>query len=386
MFRKSVVITLCMVTLLTGCTGLSRMLAPEPPAFGKVGDGSLNTVLKYFKDKYDVPAVTAFVMQNGVVLEKGAVGKRIKGKSTEVTLNDHWHIGSLTKAFTATLAAKLVEENLLDWNTTISDVFPELNGTIRQEYKTVDLVELLSHTSGLDDINESAALFYDKSSLPLTEQRRKYVGEALVAPAKIAVRGKHTYSNAGYTIAAAMFEKLTNKSWETLMREYILTPLGMSATIFTIPGTAGQIDQPRGHVYDWGWEVFDHGGEFLDNPKLVAPAGIMSTTLDDYSKFAAATLEGAKGTGNIISAESYAKLFAVVPDSGSPYALGWGNIDGLLTHTGSNGRWNAIAAIHPVDNYAIFIVTNMGGGNDQASEHLLGETLNFLTNRVKASH
>ena len=41
--------------------------------------------------------------------------------------------------------------------------------------------------------------------------------------------GEFSYSNAGYLVAAAMAEKLTGQSWETLMGERLFAPLGMSS-------------------------------------------------------------------------------------------------------------------------------------------------------------
>lgn len=385
--------------LFTGCAGLknesSEAQAPvsestpvsEPASeFGTVGDGSINTFLQSYREKYDFPAVAAFILQGDEITEKGAVGERIKGEGTQVSLDDKWHIGSLTKAFTSLLAALLIEDNVLDWDTKIIDVFPELKGTILPEYESVDLVELLSHTGGIGDINESAYYYYVASTAPVVEQRRQYVGEILAVSAPNAVRGKHTYSNAGYTIAAAMFEKLTDKSWETLVEEHIFTPLGMEDTIFSLPGEAGKVDQPRGHMYDQDWMVFGPGDQYSDNPALIAPAGIMSTTLEDYSKFAAAMLEGAKGEGNLVSAESYEKIFTVVPDSGLSYALGWMvDASGVIFHTGSNTMWYAVMFINPADDYALFTVTNMGMGNDNAADRGLGDILRFLIQRISAS-
>jgi CubicO group peptidase (beta-lactamase class C family) len=56
----------------------------------------------------------------------GAVGVRKYGTDTPVTINDQFHLGSDTKAMTATMLATLVEEGKLSWGTRLEQVFPDL--------------------------------------------------------------------------------------------------------------------------------------------------------------------------------------------------------------------------------------------------------------------
>ena len=79
----------------------------------------------------------------------GVSGKRQADQSIAVILHDRWHIGSLTKSMTATIAMKLVEQGLIKLDSTILDVFPNLVGQIKSQYETVTLGQLLSHTGGL---------------------------------------------------------------------------------------------------------------------------------------------------------------------------------------------------------------------------------------------
>jgi CubicO group peptidase (beta-lactamase class C family) len=41
-----------------------------------------------------------------------------------VTLDDRWHLGSCTKSMTASLAAMLIEDGLLRWDTTVGEILP----------------------------------------------------------------------------------------------------------------------------------------------------------------------------------------------------------------------------------------------------------------------
>ena len=51
--------------------------------------------------------------------------------------------------------------------------------------------------------------------------------------------GKHLYSNLGYVVAGAMAERVTARSWESLMQERLFAPLGISSADFGAPGVPG---------------------------------------------------------------------------------------------------------------------------------------------------
>ena len=73
-------------------------------------------------------------------------GRPKRGDPTPMTTNDVFHIGSCTKSMTATLAAMLIDEGKLRWDTTIADIFPELKGRMDKQYETVTVEQLL-HSS-----------------------------------------------------------------------------------------------------------------------------------------------------------------------------------------------------------------------------------------------
>src|SRR5262245_2077398 len=76
---------------------------------------SLDALLEPIRAKHNVPALAAaFVRPEGTVAA-GAVGVRKSGGTEAVTLDDRFHIGSCTKAMTATLIAILVERGKLNW-------------------------------------------------------------------------------------------------------------------------------------------------------------------------------------------------------------------------------------------------------------------------------
>ncbi len=71
------------------------------------------------------------------------MGTRRAGLNIPVTINDRFHLGSDTKAMTALLAAMLVEEGKLHWDTPVKEVFPELAEKMDPGLRGVTLEQLL---------------------------------------------------------------------------------------------------------------------------------------------------------------------------------------------------------------------------------------------------
>jgi CubicO group peptidase (beta-lactamase class C family) len=92
--------------------------------------------------KQEVSALAAAIVTSDGLVSSGVAGFRKKGSPEPVTLADHWHLGSLTKAMTATLAARLVEEGTVTWNDTPWPADPSA-----KEPQAPTLADLLNHST-----------------------------------------------------------------------------------------------------------------------------------------------------------------------------------------------------------------------------------------------
>ncbi len=324
------------------------------------------------RERFGVPALAAAVVRSNRLVGLGCVGVRKQGEATPVSSADCWHLGSLTKSMTATLAAVLVEEGRLSWQTTLAEVFPTLAGTIQEDWRGVTLEQLLAHRGGAPADLEPGGLWarlWQLAGSP-REQRRFLVEQLTARPPATRPGTTHEYSNAGYALAGAMLEEITGRSWEELMREKLFQPLGLRSAGFGPPAASGQVNQPWGHVFR---TTFFRGtraepvppGPGADNPPAVAPAGAVHASLTDLAAYAAFHLAGARGIGSGLRPETFAKLHTDV--AGQGYALGWvvarrpwagGR---TLSHTGSNTQWYANLWLAPERDFAVAIVTNVGG-------------------------
>lgn len=309
-----------------------------------------------------VPALGAAVVSSRGLEAIGAVGVRRWGAADTVSADDQWHIGSCTKAITATLVARLADRGVVGWETTIGSVF---RGTIDPGWRDVSLLWLLSHRAGAPgDLDEASWQQMVRRGGSPKRQRRWFVERLLSRPPASRPNTSTVYSNAGYLIAGVMLEIVTGRAWEDLVRHDVFDPLGMTRTGFGAPGTPGRLDQPLGHVRGPdGWVPVLRGPRD-DNPAATGPAGTVHTTLADWARFVAAHLRGENGDQTFLSRAAWRRLHA-------PGGEGWGYTPGwvvgdepwaggaYLHHLGSNNFWLAEATLLPGKDLAVLLVTNV---------------------------
>ena len=323
-------------------------------------------VLETARERHHVPGIAALVQAGGATAT-AAVGVRAEGHPEPVTVDDLWHLGSDTKAFTATLLARLAERHVLSLDDTLAACFPALATAMDPAYRQVTIAQLLSHTAGLPSLDGPLDRLAFRLAIgggdDVRAQRAAAVRKYLAMP-PASKPGGFAYSNLGYIVVGAIAEARTGKSWEQLVREEVFAPLGITHAGFGPPGTPGRIDQPHGHLSILGWLVpLDPGSSYADNPPALGPAGTINISLADWARFARDQLDGEHGHGKLLRPESYRRLHTPVADD---YALGWGvTLEAaggpvVFGHTGSNTHWFADIRIRPADDAIELIVMNAG--------------------------
>lgn len=346
---------------------------PEDPASLLVID------FQEIRRRFDLPALAGFAMKGNEIVVIDAVGVRARGDDALVTVDDRWHLGSCGKAMSATVLDQLVARGDLAWDTTIGEVFADVEEVL-PAWRDVTLRRLVRHRSGLpEDAREHLiAMRMMPLETPLPDQRLKLVRLVLSEPPVETDGSKMRYSNFGYAIAAAMAERRTDRDWESLCRELLFEPLGMSETDFGAPGSMEAVDQPWGHRNG----VPIPPSPFADNPPAISAAGTIHATMTDWSKFLAAHLDAARGEAGAFDA---ARLQALQhPPAGGDYASGWMVVrrdwarGPILTHNGTNTLWFAVVWMSPARDWVMTAVTNAGGPSaakacDEAIGVLIGE-------------
>ncbi len=336
--------------------------AAQPPS-AEFSSPDVEALLEPIRAKHEIPGMIGAIVKGEAAGRIGAVGVRRLGSPQKMTLLDKVHIGSDTKAMTATLLAMFVEQGKIKWGTTIAEVFPELGEKIHADYRGVTLEQLLTHRGGVPtDLSANGlwAKLWAHGGTP-TEQRRTLLEGVVTVPPAVKPGEKFMYANAGYAIAGHMAETLAGKPWESLMQEKLFGPLGMTSAGFGAPGDAKLVDQPWGHAGKKGNLTPMPPGKMADNPAAIGPGGTVHCSVPDWAKFVGQHIIGERGESKLLKGETFTRLHA--PAAGQEYACGWGVAQRpwggrVLTHAGSNTMWYCVAWVSPEKNFAVLVACN----------------------------
>jgi CubicO group peptidase (beta-lactamase class C family) len=284
---------------------------------------SFHEKLDAIRKKHQLPGLAAALVIDRRFVELEATGVRKTDSNEALRKDDVFHLGSCTKAMTATLAALLIDEKKLNWNDSLEKLLPNIQ--LHPDFKSITFEELLTHRSGLI-ANPDDTLTEKIKNLPVMDARAKLANELLSKkqnhPAK-----KYLYSNAGYIIAGHILEKITGKLWEKLMIARLFKPLGMKSCGFG--------------ATPWGHTIRDQKivSAPYDNFAFYGPAGTVHCTLKDWVRFLEIHVDENPGAKTFLKAETIKKLHTPAPGTDKNYTYGgWVVVieDKLLAHEGSN--------------------------------------------------
>jgi D-alanyl-D-alanine carboxypeptidase len=323
-------------------------------------DPALSELAERARLELDSPAVALMRISDGQV-RIGVSGLRDARQTEPVTTDDLWHIGSNTKAMTATLVARLVERGSISWEDTVEQHLGEAINNLHPDYTEVTLRHLLSHYSGVPtNINTWDLMRLNlegDQGRPLTEQRLDFATRILLNPPQVDPGSTFLYSNAGYVIVGAMLEQATGQPWEELIVREVFAPLGIDEVGFGAPGSVGLLDQPRGHRPGLLGGLVALAGRGADNPPVMGPAATVHISMSDYALFLQAHIDGARGEDSgFLSPENWQILHTGPYEAA--YAMGWGVGEDELQHAGSNTLWLIHAVISPDHNMGAVIAMN----------------------------
>ncbi len=223
-------------------------------------------------------AVVSVVKDGQVLFAKGYGFADFDAKKPVLADQTLFRPGSISKLFTATAVMQLVEQGKLDLDRDVNDY---IDFPIPKTYpEPVTLRRLLTHTAGFEETLKNLFAPDEHAVKPL----RDYLVGAM--PARVFPPGKiASYSNYGFTLAGYIVERISGEKFERYIDNHIFKPLRMMNSTFDQPlppALAPQMSQgyltatkkPRSY-------------EFAN----VAPAGSLTTTAADMTRFMLAFLQ-----------------------------------------------------------------------------------------------
>lgn len=265
------------------------------------------------RKKYNIPELAYAVVSSDSIFEIQVLGFQRYKSSYNAKIDDKFRLGSITKTITSYIAATVVKEGKIKWDTKFFDLYPELKAESNPEIYNVTLQDFLTFQAPIPTWsygNKTPTQQEIKGNN--LEQRYEFMSWFFNQKQIVTEKQAWYGSNPSFVAAGLMLEKATGKSYETLVKE-----LGQNLNIDFNFGQPNVIDinQPWGHNEDLKPEK-----PFV-NYKLnwLSSAGNININLPDFCKFTQMQLQGLLGKSKVLSAEEFNKMHLGFPE----FSFGW---------------------------------------------------------------
>ena len=293
------------------------------------------------KFKSDEPGGTVLVARKGNVIYKHAFGMASLELDVKMKPDMVFQIGSMTKQFTAVCILQLMEQGKLKLNDPLSRY---LDG-LAPEWATVTLEHLLTHTSGIPELQVDQAT-------PIAELGNLSKSKPMLFPAG----SKMLYNNTGYAMLGHVIERVAKIPYPDYLQKNIILPLGMDHTYYNVnnrifPGYVPAYIKKRNFI------------NFKGGIPVSAAGALLSNT-EDLLKWNLGLV-----SGKIIGKETLKKAWTSYHLSDGKainYGYGWaigGSIQGsaIVEHGGISGGYMAYGIYLPIEEIYIAVFVNQRG-------------------------
>lgn len=321
--------------------------------------------------------------KGGRVLFAKAYGQADREWGQANSLDTRFRIASVTKSFTAALVLKLEAQGKLD----VSDPVCRYIDRCPEAWQAITLHHLLTHTSGVPNLQADAVDYFRRSRLPTAPSA--VVAGFRERPLDFPPGEKTLYSNTGYVILTSVIEKVAAKPYRAALAEAFFEPLGLSGMGYE---TAFDLVPRRARGYIVRNGVVGRADHI--DMSLPAGAGSLYGTVDDLYRWSEALHRG-----RAIDASRFTRMsaqsggpFGELVDNGRRVTYGYGleiepSRRGLQTfHYGSIDGFRSYMRRYGDDGLTVVILANLqsvdvGSLGDRAAALAAGVTVETLLAR-----
>lgn len=310
--------------LLAACSGGNHASNPEPavvaptasvPNVAPISAAALAEVDAYVQAQMaqqHVPGLSLVIAQDGKTVFAKGYGMADTTAKTPVTPDTVFHIGSITKQFTATAIMMLVQDGRIKLDDPITTYFPTAPAT----WKNITVRHLLHHTSGLP--RDFPVETLQTLAAQPTWTVDQIVRMAGTVPLENATGAVMVYSNLGYHLLGLLVEKTSGQYFADYLRQRVFTPLGMtSADVISTART----NPALATGYAWEEQALRPASTWPQQPYAIEGEGGLRMSARDLAKWDAALLGE-----RYLSKTSLAEMWTPtrLNDGGTaPYGFGW---------------------------------------------------------------
>ncbi|CAN5738309.1 serine hydrolase [soil metagenome] len=290
------------------------------------------------------------------------------GPARNIDRESVFEIGSITKVFTAVLLAEMVRRGEVSFDDPVAKYLPATVTMPSRDGSQITLGQLSTQTSGLPRL--PANMRPGDPLNPYADYSVEQLYEFLSGHTLTRAPGaQFEYSNLGVGLLGHALALRAGMSYEALVKERVLLPLGMRHTAITL-SPALQARAVAAH---------DASGDtvpYWDLPTL-AGAGALRSTAADMIRFAEAAL---RGSGSLHESLRTTMQPRAPAGANATIGLGWirtvAASDTVVWHNGGTGGFRSFLGVAPSSGRAVVLLTNSGGvGADDIGMHLLNPAL-----------
>jgi D-alanyl-D-alanine carboxypeptidase len=299
----------------------------------------------------DLHAVILSVWSGGRQIARAALGQSIT--SQPATTNMHFRIGAVAISYLATVLLKLVDEHRVRLNDRLSKWFPAL-----PHARQITLADLIESRSGYYDYEKSPRLVKKLYANPFRYFSQQYLIRLGVSHRLLNKPGKgFNYAHTNFVILGQVLAKITGQPLAELIKDDVLTPLGLSNT--DSPATPA-IRPPVLEAYDSERGVYEDSTYWNPSWSLAAGA-IMTSDITDVARSAIAI-----GSGTLLTRASYQKMIkprSLLTPPGAPkiyYGMGVVLDNSWVLQNPLFAGYSATMAYLPSKRIAIAVATTIG--------------------------
>ncbi|MEH7236701.1 serine hydrolase domain-containing protein [Bacillus sp. JJ1562] len=324
-------------------------------------DSELHSYIENYIEKQRIPGTAISIIENDKVIYSETIG-HTGGNVKEVTQDTPFSLGSISKSFTALAVLKLAEEGLIGLDDPINNYLPSFTLKDKEASTKITITQLLTQTSGISTYDGMAI-----SDLGSDERDAIQTNIHLLSDTKLTETPGtlHQYSNANFSILAALIEEVTGQSYADFMDEQIFNPLGMNHA-------AADFERAYDRGYQSGYQSwfgfpvkskvpYDNGG---------APYGYITASSNDMVHYLKALIQ--RNEEKLVNEELLNLSFSPHVQTGETryYGFGWritnpGSDKEMIWHSGSTPDSRTDIFFYPETKWGAVILTN--------KEHILEE-------------
>lgn len=314
---------------------------------------NISQTMEKLRQDLHIPGMALVIVKDDQVILAEGFGYADVENKVPVGPQTNFAIGSTTKAFTATLAAMMVDDKSMLWDDKVTDYISWFKPELKEQTGNLTIRDMLSNRSGLA---RNDALWVNGKAT-----REDILRASLDAIPLGKFRKSFHYNNVLFSAAGEATARAANaKSWDSLLQQRILTPLKMHSS-------TSLNDQSVNMALGYRWLEQSQSYEQLNKKNLdnIAAAGGIHSNIMDMANWLRFNLSRGSFEGKRLLSESlFEQLWRpLIPVSkNNHYALGWftGSWNGkkVVEHGGSIQGYAAQVALMPEQGLGFVLLAN----------------------------